>query len=99
MADGQSIEGKGVTPDQLILPSAADLAGGRDPVRSATAEMLNVSISPEEAGRLFPYHWPANDRAYGIAPGERVLGPAQPGFLSSHFMNRGARPVFPTSLT
>lgn len=58
MADGQSLEHKGVVPDTLTLPTAADLAGGRDPVITQAALMLNVKISPEEAGTLFPYEWP-----------------------------------------
>lgn len=58
MADGQSLEHKGVMPDKLILPTAADLAGGRDPVLAVAAQMLNVEMTPEEAGALFPFQWP-----------------------------------------
>lgn len=32
MSDGASLEGVGVTPDELLLPSGEDLAAGRDPV-------------------------------------------------------------------
>ena len=40
MRDGKSLEGAGVLPDERMLPSAADLAAGRDPVlaRAATLE-------------------------------------------------------------
>jgi C-terminal processing protease CtpA/Prc len=58
MTDGQSLERRGVNPDTLILPTASDLANGRDPVLAHAAEMLNVKISPEESGSLFPYVWP-----------------------------------------
>ena len=58
MADGQSLEQRGVVPDRVILPTASDLGSGRDPVLAQAAEMMNVKMSSEEAGRLFPYEWP-----------------------------------------
>ena len=58
MADGQSIEHHGVNPDELMLPQPADLVSGRDPVLAHAAAEVGVKISPEEAGRLFPYEWP-----------------------------------------
>jgi hypothetical protein len=48
-----------VTPDEVALPTGADLANGRDPVLSSAAELLGVKISPADAGKLFPYDWPA----------------------------------------
>jgi C-terminal processing protease CtpA/Prc len=58
MTDGKSLEHVCVTPDVLILPSADELASGGDPVITRAAEAFGFTISPEEAGKLFPYEWP-----------------------------------------
>jgi C-terminal processing protease CtpA/Prc len=58
MTDGQSLEHVGVTPDQLLMPSAIDIAAGRDPVLAYAAGLFDVKLSPAEAGKLFPYEWP-----------------------------------------
>ena len=57
MTDGHSLEGTGVTPDTLALPTAADLASGRDPVLSQAAALGGLVLTPVAAGLLFPFEW------------------------------------------
>jgi carboxyl-terminal processing protease len=57
MKDGKSIEHLGVTPDETILPTAADLAAGRDPVMARAAALVGLQMDPVAAGKLFPYEW------------------------------------------
>ena len=57
MTDGKSLEKTGVTPDVIILPTAEDLAKGRDPALTKAAELVGVKIDSATAGKMFPFEW------------------------------------------
>ena len=57
MTDGGSLEHNGVKPDEIMLPTPADMAAGRDPVLARAIQAAGGSMTPEEAGRLFPLEW------------------------------------------
>jgi C-terminal processing protease CtpA/Prc len=57
MTDGNSLEHHGVVPDELLLPTAADLAAGSDPQLARAMDLAGLSIGAEKAGKLFPTVW------------------------------------------
>lgn len=57
MTDGKSLEKTGVTADETILPTAADLAAKRDPVMARAAELVGVKLDAAKAGTFFPIEW------------------------------------------
>jgi C-terminal processing protease CtpA/Prc len=57
MSDGVSLEGAGVTPDELLLPTAEDMAAGKDPVLANAFSRVGIKIDAEKAGTLFPIRW------------------------------------------
>ena len=62
MSDGVSLEGAGVTPNLVLLPTATDLRDRQDPVLSGSASLLGVKLDAGEAGKLFPFKWRALNR-------------------------------------
>ncbi len=57
MADGKSLEHMGVTPDELLLPTAMDMAKKQDLVMSRAAALIGLKLEPEKAGAMFPIEW------------------------------------------
>jgi C-terminal processing protease CtpA/Prc len=53
MADNGTLEKIGVTPDETVLPSGADLAAGRDPALARAITLLGGTMTPEEAGKFY----------------------------------------------
>ena len=57
MSDGKSIEGVGVAPDEVVLPTAEDLRAQKDPVLSRAVAIAGATLDPAEAGKMFPFKW------------------------------------------
>ena len=59
--EGQRLEGVGVTPDHVIVPTPEDLCKRRDPQLAKALSLVGVTVTAEEAGRLF---WGEKMRKY-----------------------------------
>jgi C-terminal processing protease CtpA/Prc len=57
MGDGKSLEGTGVSPDELLLPTAEDLRSQKDPVLARAVAIAGGTLDPVEAGKMFPFKW------------------------------------------
>jgi C-terminal processing protease CtpA/Prc len=57
MGDGKSLEGMGVSPDEVLLPTAEDLRSQKDPVLARTVAIAGGTLDPVEAGKMFPFKW------------------------------------------
>ncbi|MDE2252411.1 MAG: hypothetical protein KGL25_13505 [Gammaproteobacteria bacterium] len=53
MPDGGRLEKTGVTPDFIVLPSAADMAAGRDPALAQALALVGHPLDAAAAGRLY----------------------------------------------
>jgi C-terminal processing protease CtpA/Prc len=53
MSDGSRLERTGVTPDDVVLPTATDLATKQDPVLARALSLLGATVTPDAAGRLY----------------------------------------------
>lgn len=61
MSDGVSLEHIGVTPQLEIIPAPTDIAAEHDKPLAAALQLLGHEISPEAAGKMFPFEWEDND--------------------------------------
>src|SRR4029078_5816988 len=52
MGDGKSLEGMGVQPDEILLPTAEDIRSQKDSVLARAVAMAGGTLDPAEAGKL-----------------------------------------------
>lgn len=57
MSDGKSLEGVGVSPDEMLLPTSEDLRAQKDSVLSRAVAAAGTTLDPAEAGKFFPFKW------------------------------------------
>lgn len=53
-ADGTRLEGRGVIPDEVVLPTGSDLARHRDRALARAITLAGHPVTPEGVGDLFP---------------------------------------------
>ena len=58
MATARSLARPGALSAEDVSRAEERVLVGRDPVLAHAAQELGVTISPEDAGKLFPYEWP-----------------------------------------
>lgn len=54
MSDGGRLEHAGVVPDEIVVPTAEDIAATHDPALARALALVGVRIDADSAGRLFP---------------------------------------------
>lgn len=52
-SDGKRLEGVGVVPDEVILPTPEDLVEERDPVMARALELVGITSDSKEAAKIF----------------------------------------------
>lgn len=57
MPDGKSLEGEGVAPDEVVLPTGEELRAQKDSVLARAAAIAGGTLDPANAGKLFPFKW------------------------------------------
>ncbi len=53
LPDGSRLENEGVTPDELVIPTGADLRAGRDPALARALALVGLEVGPLTAGNMF----------------------------------------------
>lgn len=56
-ADSTRLDGRGVIPDEVVLPTGSDLARRRDPALARAITLAGHPVTPEDIGDLFPIEW------------------------------------------
>ncbi|HMT09797.1 MAG TPA: S41 family peptidase [Pyrinomonadaceae bacterium] len=57
MTDGKSLEHVGVTPNFYLRPTGLALSRSEDPVLSEAFKLFGEDVTPEQAGKFFPFEW------------------------------------------